>query len=470
MLGYSIYDYLECILPTTTCFPATTTTTTSSQRSRSNHQQSSFFRVATWNGFLVIAIIFQIHFYLTYNRIAVRSWQQPPDSTSGTIQNTSVATSRTVSLFSQQQQQQQSTFPVVDFLSVGSLRRLDSMQSQKETFASHVSLRIFFNITELDDDEPDCSNELQAVDAYAIADFCRGPTNRGGGGAQTVPLRSFMAGIYARREWLAKKASPTGWLCAQKRPVFGFIKVLRQYQKQQQEQQPHQKQAQSSESALPDYLLVGDDDTYYDLEAFGTNFPANGSSAPIVTAGCVVRQPIHLMNLTFPFGGFGTIFSRGSLKVALEPISCPRDTGPCEQIAKNWMGEMNVWQEGDSRLDIMEKMVRRARFVEYKNWHKERHYCWHSDWFLAYFTNWYNLSKHDDNDAYFANVPQYRLHSYGQDSVIYADAKGRCRNSNPDGSNLELDVAHYVNTTVMHLLNDRARQQNPQHWKPTLMN
>ena len=46
---------------------------------------------------------------------------------------------------------------VLDFLSIGSLSRLEA---QRSTFGSHPSVRYFFNVTEDDDADPTCSSSV----------------------------------------------------------------------------------------------------------------------------------------------------------------------------------------------------------------------------------------------------------------------------------------------------------------------
>jgi hypothetical protein len=61
----------------------------------------------------------------------------------------------------------------VDILSVGSVTMLDLLHVQQETFASHISVRNFFNVTEIDDADPDCSKYLTLDDVWMVSKFCR---------------------------------------------------------------------------------------------------------------------------------------------------------------------------------------------------------------------------------------------------------------------------------------------------------
>jgi len=58
-----------------------------------------------------------------------------------------------------------------------------------------------------------------------------------------------------------KNKNTPGWLCAQKRPARGLIKAIRAYQTQGDDNESHF-------TSLPDYLIIVDDDTYYNMEHF----------------------------------------------------------------------------------------------------------------------------------------------------------------------------------------------------------
>jgi hypothetical protein len=189
---------------------------------------------------------------------------------------------------------------VVDIMSVGSKTRLDYQKAQQKTFAMHTSVRFFFNITEDDDADRNCSNTLLPSDTYAIAKFCR-PQRRSKWGSHHVLMR-YMRTRYSRPEWLEKKPSPNGWMCAQTRPTHGFAKVLAQYRAMKETY---------GDAALPDYLIIADDDTYVNMELFAQYMSNFDPVIPRAIAGCLVRTQSTKLNFSFPYGGYGTIFSRG---------------------------------------------------------------------------------------------------------------------------------------------------------------
>ena len=140
---------------------------------------------------------------------------------------------------------------IVDILSVASISQLDLLNAQQKTFASHVSVRNFFNATEDDDADPECYKYLTLDDVSAVSNFCR---RRQGLSHFYKTLRNG----YARTQWLEKKKNPTGWMCAQTRPISGLMKVYKHYM--------------NSHERLPDYLIIMDDDTYINMESFQNDF------------------------------------------------------------------------------------------------------------------------------------------------------------------------------------------------------
>jgi hypothetical protein len=188
---------------------------------------------------------------------------------------------------------------VVDIMSIGSNTRIRYQQTQRETFGSHKSVRFFFNITELDDSDPNCAHNFTPVDSHKVSKFCR--TRKW---EPHQLLMSFLRNPYASKLWLKHKSAPHGWMCAQVRPSHGLAKVVAKYREMK---KTH------GEKALPDYLVIADDDTYVNMELFEKYMSTFDTSIPRAVAGCMVRSPIREVNFTSPFGGFGMVFSKGTL-------------------------------------------------------------------------------------------------------------------------------------------------------------
>jgi hypothetical protein len=264
------------------------------------------------------------------------------------------------------EQDEESKF-VVDILSIGSEYALDLLKAQRNTFASHITVRNFFNATELDDTDRSCHSNLTNEDAYAIGKWCR----RKKGGKRKLDksqyIMSYTASIYASPGWLRRKANPAGWMCGQPRFVIGLLNALESYKRTGQ--------------SFPNQFIIMDADTYFDMEQFQTAFQPTNSSIPLATAGCRFRAPIHMINFTFAYGGFGTIFSRGALERWTEPIDCPRTKELCDRVQENQAGEKHVFKNGMSPLQLMFAVTTWQPYSQFRNW-TGTGFCWHSDWYV----------------------------------------------------------------------------------------
>lgn len=339
---------------------------------------------------------------------------------------------------------------VIDILSVASTTRMDLLRAQQETFITHISVRNFFNATERDDADPDCFKQLTLDDVRMVSDFCR---------RKRPPVLSdvfhFLRGQYARAEWLEKKGNPAGWMCAQVRPYSGLLKVYKHYKESQQ--------------ALPDYLIIIDDDTYYSMEHFHQNFGMMDSSEDLFYAGCLVRSPVHMINNTFPFGGYGSIFSKGSLQNLFRPIYCPPHglknnstfdhlQSLCNRIAESNIGENRHFNTGMNLVELMYHYVSTDKYRDVKKWNKQDGgFCLHSDWIIGYFANYYNVSNHV-SDPFYARVPHARIEAY-QGSEIYARSTGFCNNEGDCKPMSE--ICHRASHTWMKNETDRLRLKFP---------
>ena len=279
----------------------------------------------------------------------------------------------------------------VDILSVASVNRLDLVSAQRRTFASHKSVRNFFNVTEIDDHDPTCHKKMAREDVRKISTFCKNRQNSPG----MSPLMFFLRLNYARIEWLENKTNPVGWMCAQQRPISGLVKAFNHYKETRQQ--------------LPNYFIIMDDDSYYNMETFQQQFQNSIESTKLpVVAGCLVQTIMgpRKTNFTFPFGGFGTIFSKGSLSYLSHPIICinlgngsfpmiaTHDNSEeiCSQIVENVAGELQYFENGMSLIDLMYKYVNAERYRNVDNWTSG--FCMHSDWVIGFFVNFYNVSQH----------------------------------------------------------------------------
>lgn len=251
---------------------------------------------------------------------------------------------------------------VIDILQIGSNLRPDLMIAQQQSFGTHVSIRHVFNATEDDDDDQLCNSQLTNSNVYEISTFCR--HGRQWGPSQY--LMRYMRNSYGRPQWLEKKANPVGWLCAQKRPLHGLYKVIQMYR--------------NHGSELPDHLILADDDTYYNMEEFLKQYVDDTPELPLVRAGCLVRTPIHLLNFTIPFGGYGVVFNRPSLETMMEPIQCPRHADVCARIQENQIGEKAVFRDGMALIDLIQAYASYQPYPDFLKGNWTTGYCLHSDW------------------------------------------------------------------------------------------
>ena len=206
------------------------------------------------NVMFVIIIIFEIFFTWWINSHAstemttTAGWgiNEPPNL--GLIRKATAAAKYEQSASSSSGQKKLASF-TVDILSVGSINQLELLHAQKRTFGSHISVRNFFNVTEMDDADPNCHTDIQWEHVKQVSAYCRGKKKSRG---NIKPVYRTLLSEYARWQWLQKKHNPVGWLCAQPRPYAGFRKAYMHYNR--------------TGEKLPNYFIVMDDDTYYNLE------------------------------------------------------------------------------------------------------------------------------------------------------------------------------------------------------------
>ncbi len=264
----------------------------------------------------------------------------------------------------------------VDILSVASIKQLNLLNAQRSTITSHKSVRNFFNATELDDADPDCHKDITWDHVDAASKFCRKRSR------YMSPVYRYLRGNYANSRWLKKKKNPAGWLCAQVRPYSGLMKAYLHYK--------------ASGEALPDYFLIFDDDTYYNMELFQRTFEDNDSATAKVYAGCLVRFPIHMTNFTFPFGGFGSIISKGALRKLFQGIRCHglgedstnattvTDVTPqtedeaalCRRLKEDNVGELKYFTSGMNLVELMYRYSSTERYRDVFKWTSG--FCMHS--------------------------------------------------------------------------------------------
>jgi len=105
---------------------------------------------------------------------------------------------------------------------------------------------------------------------------------------------------------------------------------------------------------------------------------------PFVGAGCAYDKSLGFV---FPYGGYGYFFNRAAIHQLTYPINCDDESLQhgdnfvnklsCANLKQNTIGELDVFQNGDSALDI---------FYKYS---ATRLFCLHSDWAVGYMISHY---------------------------------------------------------------------------------
>ncbi len=376
----------------------------------------------------------------------------------------------------------------IDILSIASIHSIKRAEIQMKTWGSHVSRRHFWLATEFDDPDPSCHTSMTAEDMTELCHTCRKLgmkfwQSRNASNDVTYNFHN----LFAQEPWLKQKANPTGWLCAQKRFVSAFSKLMAIYREGR----------DKYGIDLPDYLVFGDDDTYVNLEMFEEELlraPAEEvkqknltlqdelsmvyptQNTPVVWAGCRIRRPISVLQDTIPYGGFGVMFSKAAIERMIQPLYCNNtSTGfeweACEHFTPAYqnlssIGELEYFNPGMSVSDLM------GSYTE-----KISPFCLHSgtlaikllpslpfqdafvfnffrfsfsllfgeDWAIGYFVNYFNISRHvvptghlHPNKAWndkiywyndqMADIKHARLHAWHDGSEMYKRDEGNCKN------------------------------------------
>jgi hypothetical protein len=146
--------------------------------------------------------------------------------------------------------------------------------------------------------------------------------------------------------------------------------------------------------------LVMDDDTYWNMEAMHKLYQDDQPELPLVRAGCLVRMPIHQLNFTFPFGGFGLVLNKAALEKLLVSITCSidndndndnsnnSDDAICTRLSQDQIGEHSAFQNGMNLIELMQAYSESHAYHDFENWashvnkdgSKGGGYCLHSDW------------------------------------------------------------------------------------------
>lgn len=158
----------------------------------------------------------------------------------------------------------------------------------------------------------------------------------------------------------------------------------------------------------------------------------------------------------------------------MRPVYCSGDKvddfseSACRRVADNQIGERHLFQDGMSISDLQKAYATWQPYAKYKEW--TTGFCLHSDWMWGFFSNFYNISKHNDEDFY-RDVPHARMDGYNQ-SELYAGKnephhKGLRRICNNERENCDASshICHYQTPEDMARLTAEVQQKFPEKYK-----
>ena len=347
-----------------------------------------------------------------------------------------------------------STGVVIDFVSIGSVTQSDLQLAQKETFGQGV--RHFYAATEADDVEQDCHKRLTWHQVRQVISHCHYKL-------QSYPLLMKLGTLYIYFRIFKVKKNPSGWICAQKRPLNALHNAVHKYYSHSNETLSNRDQINQQ---LPDYLIIGDDDTWINIDALKSSLPKMyPPNEPRAVAGCLIRFEPRYDHFTTPFGGFGLALTRSTLYNLLRPIDCsfsdtnhadpPVESRPpfskgsdfealvCWRLEQNLIGEQVVYRQGMSLLDMMYEYSVAAPYLQVEQW-GNRSFCLHSDWVWGYLINFYHMARHSSHGSppelpggfqTVGSVLHDRMEGYNHSQKLANDRVaarylGQCGNSN----------------------------------------
>lgn len=343
------------------------------------------------------------------------------------------------------------TLPLaIDTISVATESSLVTLEGQVKTWGSHHSIRYFFGATELDDADPTCSTNITIDDMQKISEYCSGKAWR-----RADRRVKFLRNRFVRGDFMVRFRKTPGWMCALTRFAHAVGKVGRFYRQELAQQ--------GSTFTLPDFLLVQDDDTYYNMIKMYPYLEQKDPLRATADAGCLVRMPIAEIAFDYPYGGFGLILSKASLEKWIRPVDCdhPRkddvwETKVCMQLKENLIGEGFAWKNGMSITDLMAAHAAIFPFANYKRW-KNPGYCIHGDWALGYFINYYGISE-QSSSFYKSNEFTRIEQTLGYQ---YSKPEGNCKNEGQALCTAESHVCHRLHAVSMSFVARFGKQDFP---------
>jgi hypothetical protein len=324
---------------------------------------------------------------------------------------------------------------VVDAISIGSQFNVAQMEGQAKSWGSHWSMRYLFGTTEEDDADPYCNFNLTDQQFSDILLHCKKKVNY-----RRNRLKAIRSN-FPSPKWIELRNKTKGWLCAQPRFAHAIGKVGRFYRRE-------------VPKSLPDFFFIQDDDTWFGMTKLLEFLSTRNHTRPFTTAGCVVRLPFHIVNFTFPFGGFGTMMNRLSLERLIKPIYCNEASSDqhtalvCLRLKENLVGERMAFEDGMSVSDLMDRHATMHPYVYYKKW-GDPGYCMLGDWVIGYYFNYYGIGSRQMAPLDYVHMDQSLGYIYkmpGTGACLSHNVQ-HCRNSK------DQHVCHRMKPRHMHEMN-----------------
>jgi len=275
-----------------------------------------------------------------------------------------------------------------DVVSIGSNTRFHFLQAQVDTWSSHVNIRHFWGFTELQDFLTNCTASTTNENGAAHLRVCK-ESSRGWGDAA---IEKFATKRYGETDGGVRRDG--GWVCAQRRVGRALGWLHNQYRN---------RENGDDSMLLPDVLVLVDDDTALDMANLKKHIVdeevvggmVHGEKEPLVYAGCAFPKTFHLDDsaqaskgypFPIPHGGFGTFFTKRAIQMLVQPVFCVLEEKEssksnnaiiCTNLKENRIGELAVFREGISILEL---------FYRYS---ALRNFCMHSDWIVGYMIHFY---------------------------------------------------------------------------------
>jgi len=253
----------------------------------------------------------------------------------------------------------------LDVVSVGSTTRPHYLQGQVQTWASPEHVRTYHAVTELDDANPVCASDMGSVREYTNS--CRQNPNFSEDARRFVD-KNFGFTEGSDYQDSIERLLP-GWFCAQRRTMQGVLGYINKLDLED----------------IPDYLIIVDDDTYFDTHGFHQHLQGTDPNDSRAYAGCLFEKNSEEgIMWEFPYGGFGFVLSKGAIRQMMTPLHCDGsndstfENKPCQALEDNRINEKPFFKEG---MTIVELMSNYSAFSE--------PLCFHSDWIMGYMVDFY---------------------------------------------------------------------------------